>query len=66
MRGCTRKEIAKVTHDINNVWHVKYSKSIGKICSIVTHSNKANSPAYVYIFVNYGFDNYVLERKESL
>ena len=25
---------------------------------IYTHSHKRNSPSYVYIFRNYGFDNY--------
>ena len=52
----SRKEAEKVTHDINNVWHVKYQgKRIGVI---ETHSNKIDSPSYEYIFVNHSFDNY--------
>lgn len=42
----TKKEKAKVTHDINNIYHAKYE---GKShCYIRTHSNKPDSPAYVY------------------
>ena len=52
----TRKEAAKVTHDINNVWHSKY-KDV-KIGFIYTHSNRPDSPSYVYTFINHGFDNY--------
>ena len=52
----SRKEAAKVTHDINNVWHIKYKgKRIGVI---ETHSNRPDSPSYEYFFINYGFDNY--------
>ena len=52
----TKKEAAKVTHDINNVWHARYS---GKTyCRIETHSHKGDSPSYVYHFINYGYDQY--------
>ena len=52
----SRKEAAKVTHDINDVWHERF-RNVG-IGYIYTHSHKRNSPSYVYIFRNHGFDNY--------
>ena len=52
----TPKEISKITHEINSVWHVRYRGK--KNCVIVTHSNKKDSPAYIYRFINYGFANY--------
>ena len=58
----TRKEVAKVTHDINNVWHTKY-KDV-HIGIIYTHANRPDSPSYAYTFVNYGFDNYVFIEKK--
>mgnify|MGYP006873078554 CR=1 FL=1 len=52
----TRKEAAKVTYDINNVWHERFQgKRYGRIYS---HSYQHDSPSYVYHFINYGFDNY--------
>ena len=57
----TRKEMEKVTHDINNVWHKKFQ---GKTyCQIETHSHKVNSASYEYHFINYGFNNYELIAK---
>lgn len=59
----TAKEKAKVTHDINSVYHAKYA---GKShCYIRTHSNEPDSPSYVYRFRNNGFDNYDIYMKES-
>lgn len=51
-----KKEIAKVTHEINNVWHMKY-KGLG-IGVIQTHTNKKDSPSYEYVFINHGFNWY--------
>jgi hypothetical protein len=52
----TRKEAAKVTHEINNVWHMKYAgEEVGVIYS---HSNRSDSPSYEYQFINHGFNNY--------
>ena len=56
MLRMTRKEVAKVTHDINNVWHAKYEGK--EVCMLNTHTNKPDSPSYEYIFINYGFDSY--------
>ena len=42
----TAKEKAKVTHDINNVYHAKYKGKSS--CYIRTHANEPYSPAYVY------------------
>ena len=53
----TRKEVAKVTHDINNVWHSHFKKKGEELCVIYTHSNKPDSPSYAYVFLNHGFDN---------
>ena len=47
----TAKEKAKVTHDINNVYHAKYKGKSS--CYIRTHSNEPDSPAYVYRFRNH-------------
>ena len=52
----TEKEIAKVTHDINNVWHARYDGL--RIGVIQTHTNKIDSPSYEYVFINYGFGIY--------
>lgn len=52
----TKKEKAKVTHDINNVYHVKYKGK--RVCAIRTRSNEPDSPTYYYRFKNHGFDNY--------
>ena len=58
----TRKEVAKVTHDINNVWHAKYEGV--KVGFIYTHSNRRDSPSYVYTFINNGFDDYIFIDKK--
>lgn len=52
----TKKEAEKVTHDINNVWHAKFQGK--KYCRIYSHSYQADSPSYVYHFINNGFNNY--------
>ena len=52
----TAKEKAKVTHDINNVYHAKYKGKSS--CYIRTHANEPDSPVYVYRFRNHGFDDY--------
>lgn len=52
----TAKEKAKVTHDINNVYHAKYKGK--RVCAIRTRSNEQDSPTYYYRFMNHGFDNY--------
>ena len=52
----TEKEAAKVTHDINNVWHKRFQGE--EYCVIHTHSNDNNSLAYDYYFINHGFDEY--------
>ena len=57
----TEKEKAKVTHDINNVYHVKYKGK--RSCFIRTHSNEPDSPSYLYRFRNHGFDNYDIYMK---
>lgn len=60
----TEKEKAKVTHDINNVYHAKYKGKSS--CYIRTHSNEPDSPAYVYRFRNHGFNDYEIYMKESM
>ena len=52
----TKKEAAKVVHDINNVWNDRFKDK--RICTIETHSNEADSPSYEYIFLNNGFNEY--------
>lgn len=52
----SKKEAAKVTHDINNVWHERFRNV--EIGYIDTHSHKVNSPSYMYVFRNYGFNKY--------
>ncbi len=52
----TAKEKAKVTHDINNVYHAKYKGK--RVCAIRTSSNEPDSPTYYYRFRNHGFDDY--------
>lgn len=52
----TAKEKAKVTHDINNVYHAKYKGK--RVCAIRTSSNEPDSPTYYYRFKNHGFDDY--------
>ena len=59
----SKKEAVKVTHDINSVWHTKY-KSV-KYCRIETHSNRPDSPSYVYHFINHGFNEYEFTGKYS-
>ena len=60
----TKKEVAKVTHDINNVWHSRYKTETK--CTIITHDNRINGDAYEYHFINHGFDNYTFVGKYSL
>ena len=60
----TRKEAAKVTHEINNVWHTRYKGLEYGV--IYTHSNKPNSPAYAYSFINHGFNNYQFIEKKKM
>ena len=57
----TEKEKAKVTHDINNVYHAKFKGK--RSCFIRTHSNEPDSPSYLYRFRNNGFDNYDIYMK---
>ena len=57
----TKREVAKVTHDINNVWHYKFQGK--ERCVIETHSNKSDSPSYEYHFLNYGFNDYMFVGK---
>lgn len=52
----TAEEKAKVTHDINNVYHAKYKGK--RACAISTSSNEPDSPTYYYRFMNHGFDDY--------
>ena len=52
----TAKEKAKVTHDINNLYHAKYKGK--RVCAIRTRSNENDSSIYYYRFKNHGFDNY--------
>lgn len=52
----TAKKKAKVTHDINNVYHAKYKGK--RVCAIRTSSNEPDSPTYYYRFKNHGFDDY--------
>ena len=54
----TRKEAEKVSHDINNDWHIKYSSRVEQKCIINTHSHRPDSPSYEYHFINHGFDCY--------
>ena len=56
MLRMTIKEVAKVTHDINNVWHSRYEGL--KYCTIQTHTNIIDSPSYEYLFINHGFGVY--------
>ncbi len=58
----TVKEKAKVTHDINNIYHAKYEGK--RSCIIRTSSNEPDSPSYVYRFRNNGFDDYDIYSKE--
>ena len=52
----TKKEAAKVIHDINSVWHSRFSGK--RFCRIETHSHRKDSPSYVYHFINHGFNQY--------
>ena len=52
----TKTEAAKVSHDINSVWHTRYYGK--RYCRIETHSHRRDSPSYVYHFINHGFDQY--------
>lgn len=60
----TAKEKAKVTHDINNLYHAKYKGECN--CFIRTSSNKPDSPSYYYRFKNNGFNNYDIYFKGEL
>ena len=59
----TKKEVAKVTHDINNVWHIRFKGSTK--CVIATRSNLLDSPIYEYHFINHGFNQYTFIGKYS-
>ncbi len=59
----TSKEKAKVSHDINNLYHSRYEGK--RSCFIRTRSNEVDSPTYLYRFRNKGFDNYDIYRKEA-
>lgn len=59
----TAKEKAKVSHDINSLYHANYEGK--KYCIIKTRSNRKDSPFYLYRFVNGGFDNYDIYSKED-
>ena len=59
----TYKEVAKVTHDINNIWHIRYNGQVE--CVIETSSDKLDSPTYSYHFINHGFDDYEFVAKMS-
>ena len=56
MLRMTKKEVAKVTHDINYVWHARFEGL--RLCTIQTHSNKIDGLSYEYLFINYGFGIY--------
>jgi len=58
----TDKERAKVTHDINNDFHAKFSEKRRAI--ITTYSNEQNSPAYAYSFEIHEFDEYNIYDKQ--
>lgn len=60
----TEKEVAKVTHDINNVWHTRFKGETK--CTIVTHPNRPDSRAFEYHFINHGFDQYTFVGKYPL
>lgn len=49
------KEAAKVTHDINDIWHTRYQGE--EYCVIHTHSNEMSSKACDYYFINHGLMN---------
>ena len=59
----TAKEKAKVSHDINNLYHSRYEGK--RSCFIRTRSNETDSPTYLYRFRNHGFDNYDIYMKEA-
>lgn len=60
----TKKEVAKVTHDINNVWHARYEGV--EIGYIYTNSNQLGSASYAYTFINHGFNNYEFIEKKPI
>ena len=60
----TAIEKAKVTHDINNLYHAKYKGK--RNCVIRTRSNEPDSPSYYYKFKNNGFDNYDIYHKAEI
>ena len=60
----TAKEKAKVTHDINNIFHAKYQGK--RNCVIRTRSNEPDSPSYYYKFKNHGFDSYDIYHKTKI
>jgi len=48
------KEISKITHEINNIYHSKYAgKRLGMHRSIDLNGNYC-----IYYFENHGFDDY--------
>ena len=57
-------EKAKVTHDINNLYHAKYKGK--RNCVIRTSSNEPDSPSYYYKFKNHGFDDYDIYHKTEI
>ena len=54
----TKKEAAKVTHDINNIWHVRFQRKGEELCVIETRTHEPDSAIYSYYFINHGFDKY--------
>lgn len=52
----TKKEAAKVTKDINDIWYARFEGE--DFCVIYTHSHESNSPSYAYYFINHGFNEY--------
>ncbi len=58
----TTVEKAKVTHDINNLYHAKFKGK--RKCFIRTRSNEPDSPTYTYRFANHGFNDYDIYSKE--
>ncbi len=52
----TERERAKVSHEINNVWHTRFKGK--RVCMIITHSHEIDSPSFEYDFINHGYDHY--------
>jgi effector-binding domain-containing protein len=53
----SKKERAKVTHDINDVYHTRFD---GKSNCVIHNGN------YTYLFENHGFDNYNIYFKMAI